>query len=276
MTNTFESPNSVESAAAKTDLNAFRTLVLSPQQQPFTSLLQHLCIQIVEQIQVADMAGVVLVDPDALEPTTAACTDPKVIDVDLDQYRAGHGPYFEAVQRRTAVRARGTDTDAIRRWPTFIARSTAMGIGSYLSAPLSIDDRHVGALNVYSHSQDGFDDFDEKFVTVFVTAAESAIWNARRVAQAHAQLDELQQAIQSRGVIEQAKGMIMADRGISSDAAFAVLVEQSQRQNVKLTVVAQALTESAHTTKRARSRLVPRRGESPWADEVTGRTSCRS
>lgn len=233
------------------DLDAFRTVLRSPHRQPFTALLHHLCVQIVEQVQVADLAGVVLMDPDFPDPSTAACTHPSVIDVDLDQHRAGHGPYIEAVKHRTTVRARATDTDATARWPTFIARSTAMGIGSYLSAPLSLDERRVGALNVYSHSPHGFDEFDEKLVTIFVTAVESAIWNARRVAQAQTQLDELQHAIETRSVIDQAKGMIMAARGVSANAAFEILVEQSQRRNVKLAVIARELTESVGASIRA-------------------------
>lgn len=71
--------------------------------------------------------------------------------------------------------------DAAQRWPEFAKNVAGMGVASYLSAPLTIDDGHVGALNLYSFSGHGFSEIDEVLLQVFVAAVEGAVWNARRV-----------------------------------------------------------------------------------------------
>ncbi|KZF09139.1 MAG: GAF and ANTAR domain-containing protein [Rhodococcus sp. (in: high G+C Gram-positive bacteria)] len=226
----------------KSDLSEFRRLLLAS--APVETVLHRLCKQVVEEIEIADMAGVARLDRMVRHPRTAVFTHPRVVDIDLHQYRAGHGPCIEAVRRRATVKARRADVHVRRRWPSFVARSVATGIGSYLSSPLRLDDYHYGALNLYSRSQRGFGDVDQKMVEALVTAAESAIWSSRRVAEAEAELEGLRTAMKTRGVIEQAKGIIMATRGVSADSAFDILVEQSQNDNVKLSVVARTLAEA--------------------------------
>ncbi|WP_052073592.1 GAF domain-containing protein [Rhodococcoides fascians] len=86
------------------------------------------------------------------------------------------------------------------------------GVESCLSAPLSIDDRHLGALDIYGLGDHHFDDVDERVVGVFVTAVEAATWNSRRAELLEPNVDGLQEAKKTSAYIEQAKGIIMGAR----------------------------------------------------------------
>ncbi|WP_155293693.1 GAF and ANTAR domain-containing protein [Rhodococcoides fascians] len=227
-------------------LDHFRALLRS--QCEVEVLLQRVCEQVTDTIGGADMAGVTLLRDDLEHPETAALTDVRVFDVDLDQYRANEGPCLEAARTGSIVRVRVREVK--ERWPDFAQKVAGMGVGSYLSAPLTIDDRHLGALNIYGFGGHGFDDVDELVVKVFVIAVEAAVWNARRARLAQTELDGLQEAMKTRASIEQAKGILMAARGFSADDAFATLNHQSQNTNVKVATIAQRLIESVAAEQR--------------------------
>lgn len=224
-------------------LDHFRSLLLTHTE--VDAVLQGVCVQVTDTVGGADMAGVTLLRDGLEHPETAALTDPRVFDVDLDQYRANEGPCLESARTQTMVRVRVSDVAS--RWPVFAANVAGMGIGSYLSAPLSIDDQHLGALNIYSVGDHGFTDIDVLLVKVFVTAVEAAVWNSRRAQLAQTELDGLREAMKTRATIEQAKGIVMAARGIASEKAFAVLAAQSQDRNVKVHEIARHVIESVTT-----------------------------
>ncbi|MBW0292711.1 MULTISPECIES: GAF and ANTAR domain-containing protein [Rhodococcus] len=218
----------------------FGALLRTP--MPLPSLLQSVCAQVVATIPTADMAGVTVLSPRDKEPETVACTDERALDVDVDQYRANEGPCLEAARTRQVVRVR--IDDAALRWPEFAKNVAGMGVASYLSAPLTIDDDHVGALNLYSYDDHGFSEIDEVLLQVFVAAVEGAVWNARRAEQWRVEVEGLQEAMKTRAAIEQAKGMLMVLHGISAERAFEVLVEQSQSRNIRVAAIAAEVVET--------------------------------
>lgn len=205
-------------------------------------VLQAVCNEIVHAVPVADMVGVTVLDSGGAHPETAASTDSRVNDVDADQYRNDQGPCLEAARTQQMVRVRVDDVAA--RWPRFAASVADIGVQSYLSAPLVLDERHVGALNIYSYDAHGFSDIDEALVRLFVIAVETAVMVSRRADSAEEEVDGLTTAMKTRAGIEQAKGIIMALRGVDADAAFAILSEQSQSRNIKVTDIAALLIAS--------------------------------
>jgi transcriptional regulator with GAF, ATPase, and Fis domain len=221
-------------------LDAFRGLLLSHSR--FETLLQGLCEQAVAAIPGADMAGVTLLHHDAANPETAARSDSRVSDIDADQYRVNEGPCLEAARTGRIVCVHVEDAAA--RWPLFAAAASEAGVRSFLSAPLDVDSEHAGSLNIYSFGDHGFSDIDEVLVTVLVTAVEVAVWESRHTADAREESGNLRRAMETRACIEQAKGIVMAVRGITADAAFAALVEQSQRENVRVSVLAERTVTS--------------------------------
>lgn len=205
-------------------------------------VLQAVCREVVSAVPDADFVGITMLVGDMRRPETAASTDSTVNDVDADQYRADEGPCLEAARTGNMVRARADDVSD--RWPNFAANVADIGVRSYLSAPLSLDDEHVGALNIYSYSTAGFSDIDEVLVALFVTSIEVAVAISTRARSAEREVDGLHTAMRTRADIEQAKGMIMAMRGITADQAFEVLSAQSQNRNVRVSDIAAALIES--------------------------------
>jgi hypothetical protein len=111
-------------------------------------------------------------------------------------------------------------------------------VGSYLSAPLMADAEHCGAINLFSSQPHGFRELDSALLDLYVTAVETTLRAAARFRTARRLVEQLKQAMNSRPVIEQAKGILMAARGVSEDEAFALLTERSQHQNLKLRDVA--------------------------------------
>ena len=205
-------------------------------------ILQAMCSEVVQALTTADLAGITLVDEDGDQPETVASTDPRVNDVDVDQYRSNEGPCLEAARTQQMVRVVVSEVE--HRWPRFAENVSGLGIGSYLSAPLTVDDNHLGALNIYSYDPHGFSDIDQALVGLFVSAIETAVMVSRRAQTAEAEVDGLLTAMKTRATIEQAKGIVMAMRGVDADDAFAFLSTQSQHRNVRVADIAASLIAS--------------------------------
>jgi GAF domain-containing protein len=197
-------------------------------------VLQRSVSQMVQAIPAADMASVSVLRGDKAE--TAASSSERVWAIDSDQYAAGEGPCLEAA--RTGKIVRVSLQDALERWPAFASSARAAGVASYLSAPLAIDSKFAGSLNLYSHQVHGFGDLDEKLLQVYTTAAVAAIANARRYAEMRTVAENLRIALDSRAVIDQAIGVLMATRGLGAEQAFRALARESQNTNTKLREIA--------------------------------------
>jgi GAF domain-containing protein len=197
-------------------------------------LLQRGVDQLVRAIPLAEMASVSVLRGDAAE--TVASSDERVWAIDADQYAAGDGPCLEAARSGQIVRL--SQEQAQERWPEFARSARAAGVASYLSAPLVIDEEFAGALNLYSTQAHGFGDLDEALLRFYVTAATAAIANARRYAEARMLAENLGRALDSRAVIDQARGVLMALRGLSAQEAFDELARESQNTNTKLRDIA--------------------------------------
>ncbi|MEV6620988.1 GAF and ANTAR domain-containing protein [Amycolatopsis sp. NPDC051106] len=193
-------------------------------------LLQRVCEQVTRAVPGVDAATITLLRGG--EPYTPAGTSTVCVELDRDQYRLGAGPCLDAA---TSGRVTRVAIDAAAdRWPRFAAGAAAAGMGSFLSAPIVIDGEHAGAVNCYSTDTTGFADLDEQLLELFTAAAEAGLRVFARYSHARDVAQQLQTALETRGVIEQAKGVIMAARRIPADEAFQVLVAQSQNGNIKL------------------------------------------
>jgi hypothetical protein len=190
-------------------------------------------------IPCADIVSItVLTWPDA---RTAAWTDERALELDHQQYASGRGPCLHAAFQRTPVRA--VMSAEHRRWPEFVDAATQAGIRASLSIPLlvgGLDDQQelVGSLNIYSFSASAFDPFDEELMRLYTVAAGQAITNAGRWQHSRETVTQLEQALSSRSDIDMAKGALIAVHGCDPNQAFARLVDQSQRRNVKVRDVA--------------------------------------
>ncbi|GGU27656.1 GAF and ANTAR domain-containing protein [Lentzea flava] len=215
-------------------------------EESLDTALQRLAETAARAIPDADAVTVSVVTSGQLR--TAATTDPRLTEVDEKQYSAGRGPCFESARTLRPVRAvAGEHLDV---WPEFEAGVAQHDIRAYLSVPVVLPspkaagDEHVGTLNIYSHTAAAFDPFDEGLMRLFTTAASATITSDQRWQRSREHIAHLEQAMISRAVIDQAKGVLMAVHSCTADEAFAMLVERSQHENVKLRDVAKNLLDS--------------------------------
>jgi GAF domain-containing protein len=191
------------------------------------------------------------------EPATTAATDPLVAIIDQAQYDVHAGPCLDAVRYGRTFRIDETVDDGLP-WPEFRAAAAAAGVHSTLSLPLVAAGATIGALNLYSRRPGAFTDAIEADVDRFTEPVATLLVNAYMLWEARTLAENLEAALESKAVIEQAKGMLMAGQTIDAEEAFDVLRRASQRENVKLREIAQRLVEQAE--ERARVRRVHRDG----------------
>jgi GAF domain-containing protein len=204
--------------------------------------------------RVADLAARVIPDCDAAGVTlyvdgkyvTAAYTDERTLAVDAGQYERDEGPCLQAMRDRAVLRL--DVEEAADRWPEFLDDARRQGIRSFLAAPLMLKSESIGALNLYSTEPAGFTLLDDVLVALFTGQAAIAVANAKTYADAVELTRQLQEAIASRAVIEQAKGILMARQALDADGAFGVLRSMSQNRNVKLRNIALEVVESTQAS----------------------------
>jgi GAF domain-containing protein len=177
------------------------------------------------------------------KPFTAAYHGEMARAADELQYEKGYGPCMDA--GRGGVVLRIDDMARETRWPDYAARVTAeTGVRSSLSVPLPYQGNSIGALNNYSTEPAAF--ASPASIEAGLEVAE-VVAVAVANAEAHWQLGEqarnMRIAMDSRAVIEQAKGVLMAQRHVDAEQAFEILREASQRYNRKLREIALGIVE---------------------------------
>lgn len=210
-------------------------------EETLETTLQRVADLAVRTIPDCDAAGVTLYLRDSY--ITAAYTDERVLPIDRGQYDTGEGPCLEAIHAKKVNRA--VIEEACADYPRFVDAALAEGIRSFLAAPLIVQGRAIGALNLYSRQPHGFEPLDELVISLYTGQAAVAVANANVYRDAMLLAEQLQEAIASRAVIEQAKGVLAARRGICVEEAFELLRTWSQTRNVKLRQIAQEVVSSA-------------------------------
>jgi GAF domain-containing protein len=214
-------------------------------------VLQHVATFAVRAIPGADGVGVTLLSPDGGAGQVLAASHPFVAEIDEIQYvTLNEGPCITAALERRTVRSGSLGGE--KMWPRFGPRVGRLGVHSALSLPLLLAERAVGAINVYSREKDAFDDRAAELAELFATPAAVAVHNAQILAQAQALTIQLQAALSSRPVIDQAIGILRGRNGGTADEAFGKLRAISQADHVKLIDVAQRIVDEA--VRRARAR----------------------
>jgi GAF domain-containing protein len=189
----------------------------------------------------AESTSITLVRAD--KPFTAAHHGAMSLAADELQYEQGHGPCMDAGRGGVVLRVDDMRTET--RWPDYVAHVVDTGVRSSLSVPLPYQGSTIGALNIYSSrptafaSQESLDAGLEVAETIAVAVANAdAHWQVTEQAR------NMRLAMESRAAIEQAKGVLMAQRHVDAEAAFEILREASQRYNRKLRDIATGIVES--------------------------------
>ena len=188
----------------------------------------------------AAAVGLVLADRDGrLEFMAGSNEDVKLLE--LYQIQTHEGPCLEAF--RTGLPVINVDLgEAGSRWPRFAPRASATGFQSVHAFPLRLRSQVIGALNVFGDAVGGdFDDTDVPIMQALADVAAIALLQERAIRRGEILSEQLQGALNSRIVIEQAKGAVSQMKGISVDAAFATIRSYARRNNRRLTDVAREI-----------------------------------
>jgi putative methionine-R-sulfoxide reductase with GAF domain len=204
-----------------------------------TGALQLVTGLAVDTIPAAIGAGVTLLPDD--QPRTTAATGAEVQRADAVQYELDEGPCLSAARAQRIYRIDSMWAET--RWPRWTAAAAALGLGSSLSAPLLSRGAALGAIKVYSDQEHAFAERDERLLQRFAEQAAILLANVSSQAQLQALNDHLREALRSRDVIGQAKGMLRLQHRIDEQAAFAMLVAESDRTKLKLREIAQRMLD---------------------------------
>jgi GAF domain-containing protein len=171
---------------------------------------------------------------------TAAYDGQLAMDADEMQYARGYGPCLDAGRAGELFVVEDMSTE--QRWPDWARQVSERGVGSSLSVPLPFQGATIGALNNYSTRPRGFGEADVALGVEVAAFVAIAVGNAEAAARATNDVTNMRQAMASRAVIEQAKGILMERYKVTAEQAFTLLTHASQRNNVKLRDVAEELT----------------------------------
>ncbi|MFI0240239.1 GAF and ANTAR domain-containing protein [Streptomyces sp. NPDC016845] len=183
-------------------------------------------------LELAACEGVgVTLEPDS-RPLTVVSEGTVAAKLDEKQYGQDDGPCLQAL--RTAEEVAVRDMLHEHRWDEYPAYAVSCGIRSSLSLPIAAHTDTAGALNLYAAPPDGFADADLGSLRSLAAQATGGIALAQRFTDAEEFAGQMQTAMRSRSVIDQALGIIMGQRHCTADEAFGILRSASQHRNIKL------------------------------------------
>jgi GAF domain-containing protein len=175
--------------------------------------------------------------------TTAVFTGDLALQLDEKQYDEGYGPCLDAAQGGGTLVIGDMRTE--KRWPDYTPRAAECGALSSVSVGLAEQHTITGALNVYGDKPQSFTDASVELIETFAGYAAAALANARAYETTAALAAQMERAMSSRAVIEQAKGLLVGQTGCTPAQAFDMLSKTSQTSNRKLRDVAQSIVDEA-------------------------------
>ncbi|MEV0002799.1 GAF and ANTAR domain-containing protein [Micromonospora sp. NPDC050980] len=172
------------------------------------------------------------------EPAGVAASDPH--RAELDDLRHGPDtPALSAIRRREMVIAGGLADEM--RWPAWRARARALGVHGVISAPVDVDEQVIGAINLYTQVPEALTPSHQLTAMLLAEHAGLLLAAVRDRERASARADRLDGALLAEGVVGQAVGVIMAQRGCAAPEALDVLRTAASSLDIPLREVAERL-----------------------------------
>lgn len=191
-------------------------------------------------VPTCDAAGVSMVIIG--QPMTSAATDQVVLEVDLVQYDTGEGPCLEAIASSGVVRVDLIQSDI--RYRRFAPGALDTGINSIISFPLVAHQRTVGALNLYSHRHEAFDEDTERVMAPIIGYTADILATSPLYAYSLDAVEGLVETLDDRAAIDQATGVLMVQNGLSSADALDAVRDRALVHGVSLRRAADAVLEA--------------------------------
>jgi signal transduction protein with GAF and PtsI domain len=218
-------------------LHQFTQTILNP--YDVTDVLDQLIEHSMHVLE-ADGAGIMLADQRG-DLGFAAASGDRVTHLELVQEKSESGVCYHAFTINEVVVA--SSLEDLERWPDYVARAREVGFESAIGIPLNACGQTMGVLNVYRETAGPWTDDDIEAGEILGSMAAGYILNSTQLRAKHELAEQLQGALDSRAVIEQAKGILMAAEGVNAESAFKALRTASMESNRKLREVAQELVD---------------------------------
>jgi GAF domain-containing protein len=184
----------------------------------------------------ASAAGVVLADPRG-ELRVAAASSEEAGLLELFQLQNDQGPCLECFRAGRPVTATDLSGPA-QRWPRFAQAAAQAGFRAVEALPMRLRDQVIGALNLFRAEPAPFDPADLRIAQALADVATIGLLHERNVRRRETVAEQLQAALNSRVVIEQAKGKLAERLSVDMDRAFTMLRDYARTTNQHLTDVA--------------------------------------
>jgi transcriptional regulator with GAF, ATPase, and Fis domain len=189
-------------------------------------------------------AGVVLADPRGDLRVAAASSEAAGL-IELFQVQNDQGPCLDCCRTGQPVIAADLAGPDQARWPQFAAAAARAGFGSVHALPMRLRDQVAGALNLFSTSPVLLSPADLRVGQALADVATIGLLQERNVRRSETLAEQLQAALNSRVIIEQAKGKLAERLGVDLDRAFAMLRDYARNSNQRLTQVAREFVNGA-------------------------------
>jgi GAF domain-containing protein len=183
-------------------------------------------------------SGVTLAEEGELRFVTAVGEASGELERRQEEQQAG--PCRDAFESGRVVRVTDVRLES-DRWPEFSATATKVGVAGVAGIPMRLADEMIGAVNLYSPEPREWSDEDVAVARVLADVATSYVVNASKLHQQEQLSEQLQQALESRVVIEQAKGITAYLHTVSVDRAYELMRRHARNNNASLRVVAEAI-----------------------------------
>jgi GAF domain-containing protein len=226
-----------EASLARTLVELADTLVEDFDVVELLTLLTDRCVEVLD----VAAAGLMLVAPDGELHVMASSSEAMRI-LELFELQAQEGPCLDcfasgrAMVNQDLVRASG-------RWPRFAGEALAAGFYAVHALPMRLRGTVIGALNLFHNVPGELEPADIVAAQALADVATIAILQHRAMLEAQVVNDQLQYALNSRIVIEQAKGMVAERQGHDVEAAFSILRTYARNHNLRLVDVAREVID---------------------------------
>jgi GAF domain-containing protein len=183
-------------------------------------------------------SGVTMAEAGQLQFVTAVTPDSRELERSQEDHQ--EGPCRDAYETGEVVRVTDVRQESAQ-WPHYSAAASRMVVAGVAGIPMRDGDEVIGALNIYSREPRQWSDQDIAVAVVLADVATSYVLNASKLHDQKRLSQQLQQALDSRVVIEQAKGITAHQNTVPVDQAYQLMRKHARNNNTSLRVVAEAI-----------------------------------
>jgi GAF domain-containing protein len=201
--------------------------------------LLHTLVDTCSALVKASAGGILLVN-DHRQLEVVASTNERSRLVELMQLRVGGGPCLECYVTGRPVSVPDLDAHA-SRWPVFREQALQQRFRAVHAVPLRLRAETIGSLNLFWDRPGALDERDAEVVQALAHVATIGILQERAMRESAVAREQLQRALNSRVVIEQAKGVVAQTRDVSMEEAFSLIRDYARKNQTPLAVVSEGI-----------------------------------